>query len=149
MKKKEFLSKYKKVIKKIDKKIDNVNRGGCGIYALELGKQLKRHGIKFEYVMLFTHLGKEDKPYVKDLMRNNMVRDFNFDTNWTHIVIKVGKKYIDGEEIRESLTDVGLPMNEEFLNNLVDHKGYWNDTFDRKQRPKIEKILEKNLADWK
>jgi hypothetical protein len=93
MKKKEFLSKYKKVIKKIDKKIDNVNRGGCGIYALELGKQ-----------------------------------------------------YIDGEEIRESLTDVGLPMNEEFLNNLVDHKGYWNDTFDRKQRKKIEKILEKNLA---
>ena len=80
-------------------------------------------------------------------MRNNMVRDFNFDTNWTHIVIKVGKKYIDGEGIRSSLTDVGLPMSEEFLTNLIDAEQYWNDTFDRKQRKKIEKILEKNLAD--
>jgi hypothetical protein len=147
MKKKELFERYKKILKKVDKKIDNVNRGGCGIFAFELGKQLKRQGIEFEYVMLFTTLCKEDKSYVKDLMRNNMVRDFNFDTNWTHIVIKVGKKYIDGEGIRSSLTDVGLPMSEEFLTNLIDAEQYWNDTFDRKQRKKIEKILEKNLAD--
>lgn len=147
MNKKELLSKYKKVIKKINKKIDCVNHGGCGVFALELGKLLKKQGIEFDYVMLFSSFDEDDKTYVKDLMKNNMVRDFNFETSWTHIVIKVGKKYIDGESITKTLDKVGLTMTEEFLENLVNQEMYWNDTFDRNQTPKIQKILKKSLAD--
>jgi len=147
MNKKELLSKYKKVIKKVNKKIEYINHGGCGVFALELGKQLKKHGIDFNYVMLFRSIDDDDKTYVQDLIKNNMVRDFNFETEWTHIVIKVGKKYIDGEEVKKTLDKVGLTMTEEFLENLVGQEMYWNDMFDRNQIPKIQKILEKSLAD--
>lgn len=146
MKTKDLLAKYDKVIKDVTKKVKHVNRGGCGVFALELGKVLKENKIKFKYVMLFRHIDNEDKDYFKTLMENNMVSDFNSEASWTHIVVKVGKKYIDGEEMLDKPKHKGIPMNEDFLNNLIKQKSYWNSMFDRKQKPTIKKILEKHLV---
>lgn len=146
MKTKDLLAKYDKVIKDVTKKVKHVNRGGCGVFALELGNVLKQNKIKFKYVMLFRHIASEDKDYFKTLMENNMVSDFNSEASWTHIVVKVGKKYIDGEEMLDKPKHKGIPMNEDFLNNLIKQKSYWNPMFDRKQKPTIKKILEKHLV---
>jgi len=146
MKSKEVLAKYEKVINEVNKKVKHVNRGGCGIFALELGNVLKQNKIKFKYIMLFRHIEKTEKDYFKTLMENNMVRDFNSEASWTHIVVKVGRKFIDGEEITNKPKREGLEMNEEFLLTLINQKNYWNSTFDRKQKQTIKKILEKHLV---
>jgi phosphomannomutase len=146
MKSKEVLAKYEKVINEVNKKVKHVNRGGCGIFALELGNVLKQNKIKFKYIMLFRHIEKTEKDYFKTLMENNMVRDFNSEASWTHIVVKVGRKFIDGEEITNKPKREGLEMNEEFLLTLINQKNYWNSMFDRKQKQTIKKILEKHLV---
>ncbi len=147
MKSKEVLAKYEKVINEVNKKVKHVNRGGCGIFALELGNVLKQNKIKFKYVMLFRHIEKTEKDYFKALIENNMISDFNSEASWTHIVVKVGKKYYDAEDIMDKPNRQGIPINEEFLNNFVKQKKYWNPMFDRKYKPTIKKILEKHLVD--
>ena len=36
----------------IDKKIPHINAGGCGKFALLLGKKFKQNNIKFKYILL-------------------------------------------------------------------------------------------------
>ena len=145
MKSKEVIARYDKVINDITKKVTHVNRGGCGVFAYELGKVLKENKVKFKYVMLFRDI--DDKDYVRSLIDNNLVSDFNSDTSWSHIVVKVGRKYIDGQEIMNKINKTALPMSEEFLTKLIKKERYWNSLFDRTQKIKIKKILKKHLVE--
>jgi len=151
MKKKEVLAKYGNIINDISNKVNRVNCGGCGLYAKMLGDVLKANNIKFDYVMLFRQSVTYDKQ-LKAYIDNNDVEEVN-NYHWSHIMVKIGKRFIDAEGVFDSPMFNGIRLetkkiNGEFLETMLEQKYMWNPTFNRKtEKPKIKRILKKHLVD--
>lgn len=151
MKKKEVLAKYGNIINDISNKVNRVNCGGCGLYAKMLGDILKANNIKFDYVMLFRQSVTYDKQ-LKAYIDNNDVEEVN-NYHWSHIMVKIGKRFIDAEGVFDSPMFNGSRLetkkiNGEFLETMLEQKYMWNPTFNRKtETPKIKRILKKHLVD--
>lgn len=145
MKTKDLVAKYDKVLQDVSKNIKHINCGGCGIYALELGKVLEQQKVKFKYIMLFHRLTDTHKKDIKEVIKNNRITEFNY-YSWTHVVIKVGRKYFDGESVCDKLNKTYLPISQEFLTEMVGNEKMWNYMFNRRQTPKLRTILKKHLV---
>ena len=150
--KKDFLAKYDKIVKDITKRVNHVNRGGCGVYASLLGEELKKTKVKFEYVILFRgSIDKYDNEEIENGIANNDVDTIN-QYAWTHVMIKLNnRKFIDGEGVYPSAQMSGKKLkhkeiSEELLNGMLDKTYIWNPMFKRQtEKRKIKKILEKHL----
>ncbi len=151
MKKKQVLAKYDNIINDISNKVNRVNCGGCGLYAKMLGDILKANNIKFDYVMLFRQSVTYDKQ-LKAYIDNNDVEEVN-NYHWSHIMVKIGKRFIDAEGVFDSPMFNGSRLeckkiNGDFLETMLEQKYMWNPTFNRKtETPKIKRILKKHLVD--
>ena len=151
MKKKQVLAKYDNIINDISNKVNRVNCGGCGLYAKMLGDILKANNIKFDYVMLFRQSVTRDKQ-LKVYIDNNDVEEVN-NYHWSHIMVKIGKRYVDAVGVFNSPMFNGnrletKKINGEFLETMLEQKHMWNPTFNRKtEKPKIKRILKKHLVD--
>ena len=110
-----------------------VNNGGCGVFALSLGNRLNELGYKVEYRIMISEYHKNDLERANIAISNNSIRDI-CQTNWRHIMIKVGKHYIDVsgiyDEVKFAVTD---KISEEFLREWLSIRFMWNSMFDRKQ----------------
>jgi hypothetical protein len=151
MKKKQVLAKYDNIINDISNKVNRVNCGGCGLYAKMLGDILKANNIKFDYVMLFRQSVTYDKQ-LKAYIDNNDVEEVN-NYHWSHIMVKIGKRYVDAVGVFNSPMFNGMVLetkkiNGDFLETMLEQKHMWNPTFKRKtETPKIKRILKKHLVD--
>ena len=151
MKKKQVLAKYDNIINDISNKVNRVNCGGCGLYAKMLGDVLKANNIKFDYVMLFRQSVTYDKQ-LKAYIDNNDVEEVN-NYHWSHIMVKIGKRYVDAVGVFNSPMFNGMVLetkkiNGDFLETMLEQKHMWNPTFKRKtEMPKIKRILKKHLVD--
>jgi hypothetical protein len=118
-----------------------INAGGCGVFALSLGNRLNELGYKVEYRVMLSEYHKNDLERANIAISNNSIRDIT-QTNWRHIMIKVGKHYIDVsgiyDEVKFIVTD---KISEEFLREWLSIKFIWNSMFDRKQMKGINMRL--------
>jgi hypothetical protein len=151
MKKKQVLAKYDNIINDISNKVNRINCGGCGLYAKMLGDILKENNIKFDYVMLFRQSVTNDKQ-LKAYIDNNDVDEVN-NYHWSHVMVKIGKRYVDAEGVFDSPMFSGIRLetkkiSEVFLETMLEQKSMWNPTFNRKtEKPKIKRILKKHLVE--
>jgi len=152
MKKKQVLAKYDNIINDIEKRVNRVNSGGCGLYAKMLGDILSKNKIKFEYVILFRQKVTRDKD-LKNYIENNDVKMVNNWYHWSHVMVKIGKNYVDAVGVFNSPMFNGSiletkKVSDKFLNDLLEQKHFWNPTFNRKtEKTKIQRILKKHLVD--
>ena len=143
-----ILSKYDQIVEGV--RHYRVNYGGCGSFALALGKELKAKGIKFHYVVLFHQLSNETYHEVRNYVKTNNIRDFAQYTWWTHVMIRVDNKYIDAEGIKYEprLMHYRNPtkvITEEFLTDMV-KAPIWNPSYERINTVKVKSIIKKVLA---
>ena len=137
----------------INQKYSNINRGGCGVFALYLSKELDKRNIKHDILWIGDDYHNAEKVIRNTFQSNSNVTLEDFSDNGiflSHVMVKIGKKFIDSEGVykgfdntRWSHRRVLSKMSNKELFKLVDSSHGWNDTFQRKLIPKIKKDIKK------
>ena len=133
----------------VNYKVSNINRGGCGAFAEHLYDNLIKLGYKPKIAVLVHSLEKfEESIGLLDIGFNHYML---YRTEGTpHIVVKVGRKYIDStgfntlKELREMYVaqEIYEGFDIETLRVLNSHREGWNTRFDRRKIPTIKKHIE-------
>jgi hypothetical protein len=115
--------------------IDNINCGGCGVFASLLAKKLPNAKIA-----VF-----ERHNTVEELLENNEAM--------SHCMVEWDNKYIDGKIVvnkSEAFQWNDVPFNGYInlsdLETLLQYKSTWNPTFNRNQIPKLQEIIEQHTG---
>ena len=142
----DIILKY--ALKKIQEQtslIPNINCGGCCHFAKLLAKELEQRNIKFKTSLMDWSSSIPQK--VNRAVRNR--EDYLFGNS--HVAIKIGKYYIDGEDISSNPNDL---YEGEVLNTTLTYKDvkfyannhYWNSAFNkRKYHSIISKIIKEQF----
>ena len=142
----DIILKY--TLKKIQEQtslIPNLNRGGCCHFAKLLAKELEQRNIKFKVSLMDWSSTIPRK--VNMAVRNRE----NYLFGNSHVAIKIGKYYIDGEVTSPNPKDL---YEGSVLNTTLTYKDvkfyannhYWNSSFDkRKYHPIISKIIKEQF----
>lgn len=143
----EFLSKQ---LQEIGNSFIHINGGGCGEFALALGKKLKKNNIKFKYVLLNEREGStiQNVREFNSLKKKSSLHHINVEGfNVYHIMIYVKGQFIDCTGVYNSLKEtewnyckVSAILKEKTLKKLCENGG-WNFYFDRDQIPDIKKRI--------
>lgn len=128
----------------INEKVGNINCGGCGIFAEKLFILLINLGLKPKLIVL-----TENKKGMDDRILNN-----NYRAYITHIVIKLGNRYIDSLGLYKTIDEIRLKHGYSIWECRISTKltldklkewnkdaGIWNRKFDRNHIKTIEKKL--------
>ena len=142
----DILLKY--TLKKIQEKtslIPNLNRGGCCHFAKLLAKELEQRNIKFKISLMDWSSSVPRK--VNMAVRNRE----NYLFGNSHVAVKIGKYYIDGEYTSTNPNDL---YEGSVLNTTLTYKDvkfyannhYWNSSFNKKKyHPIISKIIKEQF----
>jgi hypothetical protein len=141
---KQLVSEYQD----INFKVQNLNRGGCGIFAEHLYITLKKMGYKPRIVCL-----TRDKEQLKEFVQLNTTdcSDF-YNLSIGHVVIMINGKLIDSRGIHNTVDECWssrflnqkyykLTIRFDLLRTWNNDRYFWNNSFDRKNIKTIEKRL--------
>lgn len=143
----------------IHEKFPSINWGGCGVFANLLTTELDKLGVKYKIIWIGNN--PNDKKQIKKIFKEKgdkvILWDFNeIGIGVAHFMVKIGRKFVDASGVYKSLNDtewwnyrLRCEVTKENLNSVsVSHLG-WNNMFDRKQIPRVErevKSLFKKIA---
>lgn len=129
--------KLKKLIVSKLEEIDEipyVNNGGCAVVAINLYRYILKLGFYPQIVYLDNDYG----------IRENL----NGGHSCAHAFVKVGEEYFDStgwytySTLPEKHRNLNvIELSEDYVEQAVQDPYNWNDTFDRENIPKIERIL--------
>lgn len=151
--------------------IENLNLGGCGVFAMYVCKELKNLGIDAE-VVTATHEGCSPSVVEYRMKANNLkkkhrksayywdlngldrshigvrfkwgLHTFTYDSN----AIRYARKtfgIINGNHGWKCDYPFGQGMSPKQIKPLVQDSEYWNDSFDRKQIPLVKKLIKQRF----
>ena len=148
-----LLKVFKKEFPKINKECDdNINIGGCGIFALKVYDTLKEFGYDPE-ILILCPFYQDPSEAVTELKNGNGPDSIS----WHHVLIRINEKLVDAHGIYSSLDECGYwaesavaGCSRELLEQWLGYPN-WNSTFVRdlyvpkidKEFKKIEKFLTK------
>jgi len=154
----QVMEDIRKLVEEVRDQLAEINHGGCGCFAYELGSKLQLAGVPFTIEVLRNPRDPfepedtiEDKEKVCEEVRNgNMENAYRLGAS--HFMVKVEKYFIDGTDIMTSppdgLLDIGSYTLEE-LKLAIDKSGNWNEDYNRtKCNPILHKIIDKHTKDW-
>ena len=146
-------------IPKINMKYDNVNRGGCGVFANIFHKELKRIGIDSEIILMDykstvanyqNKLTHELKEKINSTCNTTNDLNKNFNIQVCHIILKISDKrfpeqyYLDSSGISTDIKVICdyyeplLTLTPEVLDRMASVPDGWNYMFNRDQIYYIE-----------
>lgn len=141
---------------KINNSSYRINSGGCGIFAEFAYRSLVKVGLKPKLAVL-TRPDEMKKETVEENLKNNAGA---FDIPFSHIVLVVGKHYIDSTGAYKDHTKINsnyadhlcvVGMDVELLKDWNKNPYNWNSVFNRNQVPSIKKqikAVEKKLTEF-
>lgn len=131
-------------------KIDTISCGGCGVAALTLYHAAKKEGKEPKIYFIYSNWDDESIKTNEAFIEGKKKKA----TSCFHIVLKIGRRYYDGEGVVDiskysyhKIIETPLIV----LESAICNKGVWNPTFDReKYIPMIEdfigiKLVKKSL----
>lgn len=152
-------------------KVSNLNRGGCGVFAVAVTKELKKRGIDCEIITV--GYGEDNSPFaVKNTLLSNsgnLKLSDDWDVNGLfrdHVGVRFKHKRItytyDSVAIYRSVRKFGVRgdstwkcnypygkgMSVEDMDKLVRTKNGWNTDFDRKQIATVKKIVKETFKEF-
>lgn len=139
----------------VGKKINNLNCGGCGVFAVELYKRLKglELGVEPQLWILSSWSSTEERyREIREMLRAKGVTrtlgKFN-DYGWylRHVIVEFAGGWFDGTGFYqnfESLNDNwgcknAFKIEFEDIETMVSDPSGWNDRFDREEIPEMRK----------
>ena len=154
---KEIIVKLEKISKLANSYVKNINYGGCAVMAYLVSKELEKSGIEVEGIVPNSNpkqaRGKAPKPHKFDA---NWWESNGIDFNHVAIRFKLGKKVYTydtdqlhkgslnfGEDLRYTAGGkFGTGFNTKELKKIASTGGgYWNKDFNRRDIPKLRKIV--------
>lgn len=139
-------------------KIDNINSGGCGIYAIELAKRLQMFGVTDFNIRCYGWYRNINVSDVENLLSiHGEVGNFSeWQSNgvdFHHIRLEWdGRTWdADGDELALFAEHWGMSVRQngavtvESLSKLTSNYRIWNRRFDRSQIPKLRRIMDKHF----
>lgn len=153
----DFLCHYVRTVKRA---IPDINKGGCGIFTIALYNELVAMRLKPEIVAVIECADviteKQNREINKCVSMYELAKRKNYECS--HFAIKLNGFYIDAQGVYETpqkmmnfeirrfaLTNIKPEVLKKFNKNP---KG-WNDTYDRKDNPKVEAIVKKMIEKYK
>ena len=135
-----------------------INKGGCGLFAKELGMILQDKGYKVEVIILFAyrHCREDGNNFISN---NQLTKLYESYYSWTHVMLLVnGKYYIDSSGVYKDFKGWldanrvihrhrSRPFDLGFLNEFIsdDYADKWASQFDRGLMGEIKNKLKKSL----
>ncbi len=143
--------------KEISIKIPEVNRGGCGVFALKMVKELKKLGYNPNIVILTNWM--EDYGDKKDTL-NNLLNKIPVgslekkDTSFSHCCVEIGGLYFDahyvGLDFLRKWEDYEVNINNTYTIEEMEvalKVGGWNGAYNRRKRnPTLNSIIKKSIS---
>lgn len=155
----DFINLYKSKIGKINEKVINLKRGGCGVYALYLYQHLQSLGISGVNIrpLLYKHMGYQNNDDFNTLIALNGKHKITFnhilvtikDKNCYYTLDSIGVDKYDkpiksGHIINESIYNrtaiLGNVVTERDLELSLDID-LWNNAYDRTQNKLLKKLI--------
>lgn len=135
---------------KVGRVFDNINAGGCGIFAFLLARELTNIGVSCEIFWLGS-----GQPSEEDILEVETLRQLNEKgMHCDHIFVKCGGRYIDCKGAHESFEEAGwynsgqaTISNYKSIEHIITRTEGWNTWFDRGQIPKIEKAVKELISE--
>jgi hypothetical protein len=146
----------------LNRKVVNINNGGCGISALAMYRWLKEHGqLAKDTAFIYCHSSMEDYTYCEN---KNALKTFTTKKSFfrkifsksapcsaTHVVLLHKGTYIDSNGVINISNFVTLKtQNEDFVLKSINNKrGKWNKEFKRTEVKKIIENIDIKFSDVK
>mgnify|MGYP003618623606 CR=1 FL=1 len=120
-------------------KSDNINSGGCGIYALAIYRYFQKHNMSLDRFRLVVFLRNYQKDMIFPIIENNNI----VGNIPSHVVLMLNSMCYDSEGVFEfykycKIQDeeyqrlpIVIDMIEEDLVKAINQPESWNTTFDR------------------
>jgi hypothetical protein len=137
-------------LKKINRKIRNINYGGCGVMAVMIYDKLKLLGYKPKICVMVYNIANFSKSM--DMYYKHGLEYYvdNRTEGLPHIVVKANGYYIDSSgaysnyhEINSMAEYLYEDVDVEFIRECCDVVDIWNNVFDRNKISIIQKNMDK------
>jgi len=137
----------------VQNKFPSINWGGCGVFANLLANELDKLGVKYKIIWI-GHEARHKKD-IKDIFKHyggqvSLIDFNNRDIYLAHVMIKVGRKFIDASGVHKNLNDTQWgwyrlrhEITKEQLEFISLTSEGWNTSFNRNQIPRVEKEVKK------
>lgn len=153
------------IASEVSRNVDNVNRGGCGVYAVELAKRMKKLGFTDMKLRVYSYPKANNERLVnvtsverKVFADNPPDNIYEWNDNgvyFCHVRMEWGFRVWDVEGDEAAKTDKVWrwyprhpgSISLKALNCLTAKRACWNPTFDRTQIPLMRKIMDKHFAE--
>lgn len=153
------------IASEVSRNVDNVNSGGCGVYAVELAKRMKKLGFTDMKLRVYGYPKENNERLVNvtsverkvfgDNPSDN-IRDWNVNgVHFCHVRMEWGFRMWDVKGDVPAKSDKAwywcprhpgsISLNA--LNRLTAKKIGWNRAFDRTQIPRMRRIMDKHFAE--
>ena len=139
--------------KEIEEKIPNINRGGCGFFALYLSEQLLKNKIPHELIMASYYFDNVINELDSNRKIINCCEIFNKRTKvklpFDHVFVKIQQYYIDGVDINNRFPKEEIDYNCGIISykdlELHIKYGRWSSQFNKRLKPKLKRIIEQKF----
>ncbi|WP_286850632.1 MULTISPECIES: hypothetical protein [Sphingobacterium] len=136
------------LLKTVKQRIENINSGGCGVFAYYLSEFLSTKGYSSRIICLDMEFDRHDAKHHSN-MQAIANRDKKSSFAYDHFGLRVGNYYIDSENLVRSeelpviyrhYKPLGTISRSDlnFLNSLDDK---WNHRYDRSQNELMKRLL--------
>lgn len=146
------------LIDSISDKIDSINCGGCGVFALllYLGLRDKYSDIEIACYDDYEEI-EEKRNNIQYIIKNGKPLNESMSFSCSHVVVRIGNWFVDGQlimtpkrwkkEVRLDDGNEGRLTIDELVILLKKgvSRGHWNNEYNRKQNKKVKKIIEHHL----
>lgn len=154
------------IASEVSRNVNNVNRGGCGVYAVELAKRMKKLGFTDMKLRVYglpepnnrrpVNVTSVEREVFADNPPDNMYEWNDNGVYFCHVRMEWGSRVWDVEGDEAAKTD--KIWNEDYprypgsislkaMNRLAAEKTCWNPTFNRTQIPLMRRIMDKHFAE--
>lgn len=153
------------IASEVSRNVNYVNNGGCGVYAVELAKRMKKLGFTDMKLRVYGYPNKNNERLVNvthlerkafgDNPPDNL-RDWRINgVNFCHVRMEWGLRVWDVEGDVPAKTDkvwFWYPRHPgsislKAMSRLTAEKAGWNPTFDHTQIPLMRQIMDKHFAE--
>lgn len=153
------------IARDVSRNVDYVNCGGCGIYAIELAKRMKKLGFTDMKLRVYSYPNDNNERLVNvasierkvfgDNLPDNL-RDWGVNgVNFCHVRMEWGFRVWDVEGDEPAKTDKAWrwfprhpgSLSLKAMNRLSAKTAGWNTMFDRAQIPLMRRIMNKHFAE--
>lgn len=122
------------IVHEVNKKIPDINNGGCGVFSYMLAKKLESCGYDYEFLL------------------NNVDEHNDHTISCSHVWLGVYIKENQYEEFNCDNFEAEIYRNKDYfkytLKKSLDkkHKYQWNSDYDRKQNKLLNEIINKHFS---